>query len=461
VLRSKLKANRNFMAFYSFDSAENKKSKFKLFGTDADGKRKKLKKILITAGVLVLLLGGLFYWKASTILSKISTGNDGLLSGLLKSEDDVKGVSEGRINILLLGIRGTNMPGGSNLADTIMLVSIKPDQNKVAMISIPRDLHVEIPGQGSRKINAANALGEEQGRGKGMELIKQVVENITGVPVHYVVSANFQAFREIISTLGGVTVHLDKPFSETSQFVEGNECGGVFSLPAGDSTLNGDQALCYSRARYNTSDFDRARRQQDVLIAMKNKALSIGTLADFSKVNDIANAVGDNVLTTMVPWEMQKMYGIYQKMDNPGIIHKVFDNSANGLLYSTTIDTNDGPAYILQPKTGNFDQMKQVVQNIFDEEAVNNIIPPQAEYQQVSEPKTQQDLKKDLKKKNENSNGNTNSSNSNSNNSNSNVHSQSATNVNGNKNSNSNSNKNSNGNKNSNSNKNDNKKKKN
>ena len=437
------------MAYYPLDENDNKQKA--MFKEEPEG-RKKLKKILIITAIIVLGLGGLFYYKASSIFSKISTGGDGLLSGLFKGEEDLKGVGDGRINVLLLGMRGSNMPGGSLLADTIMIVSVKPDENKIAMISIPRDLQVEIPGHGTRKINSAHAFGEEAGKGKGMELMQQVVGNVTGLSIHYVGTANFQAMREIVNTLGGIVVHLDKPFSETSQFVEGNECGGIFSLPEGDVKLNGDQALCYSRARYNTSDFDRARRQQDVLIAMENKALSLGTLSDFSKINDMANTVGDNVRTNIAPWEMQKMFGLYQKMDNPGIIHKVIDNNQeNGLLYSTTMDTSEGASYVLLPKGGNFGKIKEVCQNIFNEEAVKNIIIPTNGYQQLEEPDTPQDVKKLLKNSNANKNSN--------NNSNSNKNSNTNTNSNKNSNTNSNSNKNSNSNLNKNSNKNDNKKK--
>ncbi len=417
-------------------------------------KSRKFKISLVIAVVLLAGIGGFTYYKASSLFNKISTGDGSLLGGLFKGEEDLKGVEEGRINFLILGMRGSNMPGGSLLSDTIMIVSVKPNDNKIAMISIPRDLHVAIPGHGERKINSATSLGESAGEGKGMELMKQVIENVTGLPIHYVATANFQALRDIVNTLDGVVVHLDKPFSESSQFVEGNECGGIFSLPAGDVKLNGEQSLCYSRARYNSSDFDRARRQQEVIIAMKDKALSTGTLTDFSKVNGLFDIVGDNVKTTMEPWEMQKMFGIYQKMDNPGIIHKVIDNGKDGLLYSTTIDTNDGPAYILLPKGGNFDQIKQLCENIFNEEAVKSIVPTDANgYDYVSEPKTQDELKKKSDNKNSNSNSNANvNSNKNSN-----------TNTNKtvtNKNSNSNSNKNSNSNSNKNSNKNDNDNKK-
>ncbi len=405
-------------------------------------KRKKLKKIILVVGMVLILLGGFLFYRASSFFSKISSKGGGLFDSLTKSENDVAGVKEGRINILLLGERGSNMPGGSLLADTIMIASIKPSDNKVALISIPRDLYVDIPGHGTRKINGATVFGEEAGKDKGMELMQQVIQNVTGLQIHYVVTANFQALREIVDTLGGINVHLDKPFSETSQFVEGNECGGIFSLPAGDLTLNGDKALCYSRARYNTSDFDRARRQQDVIMAIKAKALSLGVLTDFNKLNDMLNILGDNIRTTMAPWEMQKLFGIAQKMDNPGIIHKVIDNGTNGLLYSSMIDTSDGPAYILRPKGDNYDKIKELCANIFDENAVNNIIPPQTPYQPIEEPKTSADLKK-AKKANDanlNANANANSSSSNKNTNASTVNKNSNTNSSSSKNSNTNSN---------------------
>lgn len=399
------------MAFYSLKKDDSTEEVTEKEDSSAISfwKSRKFKISLIVAFISLIGIGGFTYYKASSLFNKISTGDGGLLDGLFKGEDDLKGFEEGRINFLLLGMRGSNMPGGSLLSDTIMLVSVKPNDNKIAMVSIPRDLHAPIPGHGERKINSATSLGESAGEGKGMELMKQVVENITGLPIHYVATANFQALRDIVNTLDGVVVHLDKPFSESSQFVEGNECGGIFSLPAGDVRLNGEQALCYSRARYNSSDFDRARRQQDVLMAMKDKALSTGTLTDFSKVNGLFDIVGDNVKTNMEAWEMQKMFGIYQKMDNPGIIHKVIDNGKEGLLYSTTIDTNDGPAYILLPKGGNFDSIKKLCEQIFNEEAVKSIVPTEANgYEYVSEPKTQEELKKKKENSNNNSNANIN-----------------------------------------------------
>ena len=115
-------------------------------------KKKKSKKWLkITLIVLAVLFvaGGVVAFKMGYILNKVST-KGGLFTSLVHAVpgvgDTIKGEKDGRINILLLGMRGENVPGGGTLADTIMVVSIKPADNKVSMISIPRDLYVKVPG---------------------------------------------------------------------------------------------------------------------------------------------------------------------------------------------------------------------------------------------------------------------------------------------------------------------------
>ncbi|MFA6973541.1 MAG: hypothetical protein WC238_02250, partial [Parcubacteria group bacterium] len=100
-------------------------------------------KITIPIVLILLIAGGVFFWKAGSVLNKITEG--GILNSLAHSlpgiGDELKGENEDRINILLLGMRGENVPGGGLLADTIMVVSIKPTENKLSMISIPRDLY--------------------------------------------------------------------------------------------------------------------------------------------------------------------------------------------------------------------------------------------------------------------------------------------------------------------------------
>ncbi len=306
-------------------------------------------------------------YKTGSTLSKIST-KDGFLKSLWKSlpgvgPDQLKGETEGQINVLLLGMRGNNMPGGGLLADTVMMVMIRPQENKVAILSIPRDLWVKHPeGSTQSKINSIHALYEERGENKGMEAMKQVVGEIIGLPIHYAIRIDFNGFKELVNTVGGVDVYLDQPFSEPTQF-EGEEALN-FSLPAGKNHLDGQKALFFVRARYASSDFERARRQQQILLALKDKMLSIGTLTDFGKVNNILNVLGEDVRTDMDISEMKKFFELANQSQSPQIKQKVLDTSEEGLLYSTKADTPEGKTYILLPVGGNYEKIQEAVKNL-------------------------------------------------------------------------------------------------
>ena len=157
-------------------------------------KRKRIIRIALFFGVLVLLGGGVFLWKTGVTLDKVSLGNANIFKSLVKTlpgvEKTLKGEAEGRVNILLLGMRGEGVEGGGLLADTIMVLSIHPkngeaDQTKASLVSIPRDLYVKVPGRDEqRKINSVYALGEERDRnGGGIEDMRTIVSDITGLDI--------------------------------------------------------------------------------------------------------------------------------------------------------------------------------------------------------------------------------------------------------------------------------------
>lgn len=383
-------------------------------------KRKWAKAIWILL-LLVLILTGVLLWKTDSTLKKISNGD--LLStithNLPGAKNELKGETDGRINVLLLGLRGENLPGGGLLTDTIILASIKPSENKISMISIPRDLYVTVPGtEDKQKINAVNAYGEEKGKGQGMADMKEIVSEVTGLPVHYAVSINFEGFKQLIDSVGGIEITLSKPFEEPLQFKNegvcddtvfteptgkyqtktkkvkskitgqvtrtrvtatyplcsnpnGEECGGDFKLPAGKQTLTGDQSLCYVRSRKSSSDFDRAKRQQAVIEILKAKLLSMGTLTSFDKMNGVLEALGGNVKTDMAGWEMQKLFQIYSGMNSPQIVHRVLEDSEEGLLYHPA--ESNGAGYILLPRGDNYDKIHDLAQNIFNLPAQSDI----------------------------------------------------------------------------------------
>lgn len=362
--------------------------------------KRKFRLTIVVVLLLVVLVGGIFAYKTGRVLNKISDTDStvfGSLFGALSggSLDD----ENGRTNILLLGIRGQNLPGGGLLSDSIMVVSLLENEGKVALISVPRDLYVKMPNEDYHtKINAVYARGEDGWRKKGMDDMKKVIKEVTGLKIHYAAVINFEGFKKLIDAVGGVPVTLSTPFYETTQFVDGNECGGEFTLPQGTSTLTGDQALCYVRARENTSDFDRAKRQQVVLQSLKNKLVSVGTLADFSKVNDILNAVGENVRTDMSAREMREFYDKYGKLSDVKVYRRVFENSPEGLL-TVPQDAPASAGYILIPREGydNYSAIHEVCRDIFNLPEQSDIDPAKQFVKPKGKGKKSEDKKKELK----------------------------------------------------------------
>ena len=364
-------------------------------------------KIVLWLIALLCVIGGVVLWKANSLVSRIAP-NGNIFSNIINSlpgvEKKLSGEDSGRINIALLGMRGKGVEGGGLLADTIMVLSFHPksgenDTARASLVSIPRDLYVTVPGTSDKqKINAVHAYGEEKGSGQGLKAMETILSEVTGQPIQYAISVNFKGFEEAIDAIGGVPVTLAEPFTEPMQFREPHvcdptvftvptspqqyenkyvttgsgrrrlvasyplcynkdvECGGVFNLPAGTSVLDGEQALCYSRARVTSNDFERAKRQHAVMQAFQQKALSLGTLSDFGKINALLNSLGDNVQTDMEAWEIKRLFDLYTKNKDIKLTEDtVIDNSENGLLYAP--QNTGGAGYILLPKGDNYDKI--------------------------------------------------------------------------------------------------------
>ncbi len=174
-------------------------------------------------------------------------------------------------NILLLGTdRRPNWT--SWRTDTIMVVGIDRERDRVGILSIPRDLYVEIPGIGPRRINQADYYGERvlKVQGGGPALLSQVISDTLGIPIRHWVRVEIQGFRNLIDALGGVTVHLDCPFYEYIYDRDTQEWT-IFELPAGEVTLDGDTAYLFVTLRLRSNDFSRAQRQRQLLWALREK----------------------------------------------------------------------------------------------------------------------------------------------------------------------------------------------
>ena len=301
------------------------------------------------------------------------------LKHLVESADTkLKGESADRINILLLGIGGKNHDGGL-LTDTIILASLKPSEKKLSLLSIPRDLAVPIENMGWRKINSVNAFAEMKTPGSGGLAISQTVSNIFQIPIDYYLTVDFTGFEKIIDDLGGVKVNVDNTLDDYKYPVLGNEDAPWgerwehLHIEQGEQIMNGELTLKYVRSRHaygiEGSDFARSRRQQKVLEAVKEKVMSLNVLFKPSMISKIISDVSENYSTNLKVWEIAKLWGLVKNINNENIISRVLDNSPSGLLVNTV--GLDG-AYLLSPRSGDFSEIKYLINNIFNDAPVND-----------------------------------------------------------------------------------------
>ena len=337
-------------------------------------KKKKWQYFLFGCIAIILLVG---LWIGLTAFNSIKritadSGDKNLIFSIFKEADKniIKGKNEGRTNILLLGMGGKNHPGGG-LSDTIIILSIDWKDKKTAFLSLPRDFWVN-PGNGcgSSKINAVYFCGEQNIKktGGGLKLMNQTVEKIAGVPIHYNVIIDFDGFKKLIDRVGGADVVVEKdlydPFYPAPNMIDYEP----FRIKKGPQHLDGKTALKYVRSRETTSDFDRSRRQQQVLSDLKEKLFSVETLINPIKITDILNILGDHLHTNFSLAEIKSLSEEIKSVDTKDMISRVFDTSPSGPL----ISTQDERGYIIMPRKGlnNYTEIQEIVQNIFIPQSV-------------------------------------------------------------------------------------------
>lgn len=331
----------------------------------------------------------------------------------------------GRVNILLLGIAG-GTHDGVNLTDTTMVVSYNLKTNQAHLFSIPRDLW--LPALRS-KANAVYQIGLSQNNGLG--LTKTVMGNILGIPIHYGLRVDFRGFVQAINVIDGIDIQIEKPFDDYQYPIQDKEndlCGyeekemdfseeeakklnidpgkrKVFISPDGniatDSAeenkgikyfacryehisfdkgkvhMNGEKALIYTRSRHGTngegSDFARAKRQQKVLEAVRNKILSLETLTNPQKITDLIAAFGKSIDTDITVKNVIEFYKLSKKLDK---IHNfVLDDSPkvglpdgrNSLLIHPAV-SDYGGAYVLVSQDDDFSYIQGYVKKILEGE---------------------------------------------------------------------------------------------
>lgn len=334
-------------------------------------KNRVLKWTILTLLAIILGVGAWIGVTAYRSINKITadSGNGNFLSFFDDiSKRAIKGESDGRTNILLLGNGGANHPGGG-LSDTMIVVSINWQSKKMAFISLPRDLWVQVSGNGYSKLNAAFAYGNQNPKttGGGGKVASDTISTILGLPIHYYISVDFEGFQKMVDKVGGVDILVEKdlydPLFPAANMVD----YAPFKITAGLHHMDGVTALKYARSRETTSDFDRSRRQEQVLIAIKEKMLSSETLANPIKITELLNILGSHVRTSFGVNEMRSLWDEIKGVDTQNIVNKVFDTATGGPLIA---QSGDERGYIIIPKKGigNYTDLQKIAQNIFSQE---------------------------------------------------------------------------------------------
>lgn len=293
--------------------------------------------------------------------------------------------ASGNINVLLLGISGGTHEG-PELTDTIIFASLNPAKNKVALISLPRDLWIP---KLSEKINAVYAIGNQTDKQGGMKLTKKIVTEVLNQPVGYVFVIDFTGFVKAVDIIGGLDIVVDATFDDYEYPIEEKKddlCGRtpeeatkliatqgaslVFPcryqhvrFEKGSSQMDGKQALTFVRSRNAKSeegtDFARSLRQQKVIKAFRDKLFSKTVLSRPLTIVNLSTVVSKSVRTDVAPSEFDDFLKLAEKMNGAEMQSFVIDS---GFLINPSL-SEFGGRWVLLPKTkeGNFKEVQDYV----------------------------------------------------------------------------------------------------
>jgi polyisoprenyl-teichoic acid--peptidoglycan teichoic acid transferase len=255
-----------------------------------------MKKLLYILGglfVVLLLVGGGFAF--SLYNSVQSTVNSEMHVGLDRDKPDSRDAEVDMDNreptsFLLMGVDAEESTSGRT--DTIMVVTVNPEDESMRMLSLPRDTRMELPGRGEDKVNHAHAFG-------GADLALETVENFLDIPLDYFITVNMSGFQDMVDAVGGVTVENNFSFEQNDHYFQ-----------EGEVDLDGEEALAYVRMRKNDpdGDFGRNERQRQIVNAMVREGAQFSSI---TRVEDILDAVGGNVVTNLDFDKMRKLQSNY------------------------------------------------------------------------------------------------------------------------------------------------------
>ena len=257
-------------------------------------KKSKFKKYILSfiaiVFVSIIAWGGMNYYSFQKALDKMNESTDDNLKASAKAIDVEP------FSVLLLGI--DERANDSGRTDTMIVATVNPDLGTIKMLSIPRDSRVEIVGNDTvEKINHAYTRG-------GVAMSIDTVENLLSIPIDYYVAVNMEGFLSVIDKVGGIEVMNDMDLAH-----------GGYSFPQGEIKLSGEEALIFSRIRYEDprGDFGRQMRQKLILEALLKEAKDPEILF---QIGDILDVLGDNIRMNFTASELKNFAGLYKKLNS-------------------------------------------------------------------------------------------------------------------------------------------------
>lgn len=313
-------------------------------------KEKKRRNPFVRGLLIILLLGaiagiGYFAWKGSSIIKALGL-NLNPMELLTEKEPELQKDSEGKTtNILIVGVDSRTGNDISN-TDTIIVASYNYETENLNMISIPRDFHVEVDPNTKwfGRINSVYLSAEGNNKGTGFQSLENSVEEVTGLEIQYHVLVDFKAFVEIIDKAGGININVENSFTDY-MYPEGLKYKTVKFI-AGPQVMDGETALIYSRSRHSNmnnegSDYARAKRQQKVIIALKDKIAQNETFKDPQSVMGIISSLVNNVkVSEFTITDIRAGINLLQEHTNEG-----------GGEYSFVLDPYSGGGSLVEVKS--------------------------------------------------------------------------------------------------------------
>lgn len=264
-----------------------------------------------------------------------------------------------RMNILLLGIGGAGHEG-SLLTDTILFASVDLKEKKVGLVSIPRDMAWKRADGTYEKINSVHAWEEQDHPNEGAVRTAKKFSEQFDVHIDHVVRIDFRGFVSLVDALGGIDVNVERGFTDLEYPTE-DELWQTVSFKKGQQHMDGAQALIYARSRHGNNgeggDFARARRQQIILMAVRERMMSLNTLADPNKLANVYSAITRHIQSDLSPWDAFRLAPLAQDFTRDKITSHVFTDAPDGELVSTNINGN----YLLFAKGGDWTRIKSMI----------------------------------------------------------------------------------------------------